>query len=394
MSSEWLLDNAYLIQEQINDIRRSLPQRYYEELPVVAGGPQAGVPRVYRIASEIVAESDGALDAEIIRNFLVAFQTAAPLKIGELWAMPPMLRLRLIECLRSLAIEVEQLQRGSEEADFWANRLITAARRSPERLLKMTEELVQRHPQPTAHFASELVAHLYDEEAPLPIVTSWLERSLRAPLLEVVQQEHRRQAVQQASLSNVIGSCRRLAQIQWGELFEAVSRADVELAKDPAGVYPRIDFETRNRYRDAVEQLAKWSKRSELEIIDRGLALAAAAEDEVERHIGYYLIDDGRPALEREAGCRVPLRELRAALASFARRGVLFRKHFPAHRRGGGRPSRAHGIWHAAIRPLSAQPPPPAAGQRAGCPCGELPRDVAASAAGAAENVLQERRHS
>ena len=310
LSTEWLLDNAYLIQEQINDIRKSLPERYYKELPVVAGGRQAGLPRVYRIASEIVAESDGALDAEIIRNFLVAFQSVAPLKIGELWAVPPMLRLRLIECLRSLAIEVEQLQRGSEEADFWANRLITAARRSPERLLTMTEELVQRHPQPTAHFASELVAHLYDEEAPLPIVTSWLERSLRAPLLEVVQQEHRRQAVQQTSLSNVIGSCRRLAQIQWGELFEAVSRADAELAKDPAGVYLRIDFETRNRYRDAVEQLAKWSKRSELEIIERGLALAATAENEVERHIGYYLIDDGRPALERETKCRVPLPEL------------------------------------------------------------------------------------
>ena len=310
LSTEWLLDNAYLIQEQINDIRKSLPERYYRELPVAAGGRQAGLPRVYRIASEIVAESDGALDAEIIRNFLVAFQSVAPLKIGELWAVPPMLRLRLIECLRSLSIEVEQLQRGSEEADFWANRLITAARRSPERLLTMTEELVQRHPQPTAHFASELVAHLYDEEAPLPIVTSWLERSLRAPLLEVVQQEHRRQAVQQTSLSNVIGSCRRLAQIQWGELFEAVSRADAELAKDPAGVYPRIDFETRNRYRDAVEQLAKWSKRSELEIIERGLVLAATAETEVERHIGYYLIDDGRPALERETKCRVPLPEL------------------------------------------------------------------------------------
>ena len=322
LSSEWLLDNAYLIQQQINDIRRSLPQRYYAELPTVAGGPQAGLPRVYRIASEIIAESDGALDAEIIRNFLVAYQTSTPLKIGELWAMPPMLRLRLIECLRSLAIEVEQLQRGSEEADFWANRLITAARRSPEWLLKMTEELVQRHPQPTAHFASELVAHLYDEEAPLPIVTGWLERSLRSPLLEVVQQEHRRQAVQQASLSNVIGSCRRLGQIQWGELFEAVSWVDVELAKDPAGVYPRIDFETRNCYRDAVEQLAKWSKCSELEIIERGLTLAGAAESEVEQHIGYYLIDDGRPALEREIRCRVPLRErerrwLRAHAAAF-----------------------------------------------------------------------------
>ena len=160
------------------------------------------------MASEIVAESGGALEPETIRNFLVAFQSVTPLNIGELWAVPLMLRLRLVECLRALAIQVEQQQSESEEADFWANRLITAVRHSPARLVEMMAELVGRHPEPTAHFASELVAHLYDEEAALPMVSGWLERSLRAPLLEVVQQEHRRQAVQQTSLANVINSCR------------------------------------------------------------------------------------------------------------------------------------------------------------------------------------------
>ncbi len=306
LSTEWLLDNAYLIQEQINDVRQDLPPHYYEELPVVASGPQAGLPRVYRIASEMVAESDASLDVETIRNFLVAFQTVSTLNIGELWAVPQMLRLRLIECLRSLAIEVEQVQRGSEQADFWASRLIAAARRSPERLLKMMEELVGRHPQPDAHFASELVANLYDEEAALPIVTHWLERCLRAPMLEVVKQEQRRQAVQQTSLANVIGSCRRLPQIQWQDLFEASSRVDRELAKDPAGVYARLDFETRNSYRDAIEQLARWSKTSELQIVSRALERAAEGADEVTRHVGYYFIDGGRRGLEQEARCKVP----------------------------------------------------------------------------------------
>jgi hypothetical protein len=92
------------------------------------------------------------------------------------------------------------------------------------------------------------------------MVTEWLERSLGAPMSEMVQQEHRRQVVQQTSLSNVITSCRRLAQIQWQDLFEAVSRLDVELANDPVAIYSRVDFETRNRYRDAVEQIARWSK--------------------------------------------------------------------------------------------------------------------------------------
>src|SRR5213596_3104546 len=309
LSAEWLLDNAYLIREQVTDLRESLPQKYYGGLPLIASGPDAGLPRVYRVASEMVSNSGGALEPEIIRKFLVAFQAVTPLDIGELWALPLMLRLQLLECLRTLAIQVEQQQSQSEEADFWANRLITAARHSSPRLLRMMEELVERHPEPTAHFSSELMAHLYDEEAALPLVRAWVERFLRAPFLEVMQQEHRRQAVQQTALADVINSCRLLAQIAWPEFFESVSWAESELAADPAGVYARLDFETGDRYRTAVEEIARWSKRSEQEIIDQTLSLAKAAEDEVARHVGYYLIDAGRLALERATGARVPRAE-------------------------------------------------------------------------------------
>src|SRR5213596_3630219 len=309
LSAEWLLDNAYLIREQVTDLRESLPQKQYGKLPLIASGPEAGLPRVYHVASEIVAESGGALEPEFIGKFLVAFQATAPLDIGELWALPLMLRLQLFECLRALAIQVEQQQSQSEEADFWANRLITAGRHSSPRLLKMMEALVEQHPEPSRHFASELVAYLYDEEGVLPLVSGWLERSLRSPLLEVMQQEHRRQAVQQTALTNAINSCRRLAQIQWRELFQSTSWAESELAADPAGVYARLDFETSDRCRSAVEEIARWSRRSEQEIIDQALALAKAAEGEVGRHVGYYLIDAGRSALERTIGARVPLPE-------------------------------------------------------------------------------------
>jgi len=309
LSAEWLLDNAYLIREQVIDLRRSLPQKYYGELPLIANGPKAGLPRVYQVASEIVLESGGALEPEIIRKFLVAFQAIAPLDIGELWALPLMLRLQLLECLRALAIQVEQQQSQSEEADFWAHRLTSAVRHSSTQLLRMMEQLVERHPEPTAHFASELMARLYDEEAALPLVSGWLERSLRAPLLEVMQHEHRRQAVQQTALADVINSCRLLAQITWPEFFQSISWAESELAADPAGVYARLDFETGDRCRSAVEEIARWSKRSEQEIINQALALAKAAEGEVRRHVGYYLIDAGRPVLERVMGARVPLAE-------------------------------------------------------------------------------------
>ena len=309
LSSEWLLDNAYLIREQATELRGSLPRESYGELPLIASGPEAGLPRVYRLAAEIVAESGGALDRETIRKFLVAFQEVAPLDIAELWAVPPMLRLRLVESLRLLAIQVGQQQGESEEADFWANRLITAARHNSSRLLRMMEQLVEQHPEPSAHFAHELMAHLYDEEAALPMVTGWLERFFRAPLHEVMQQEHIRQTVQQTALANLINSCRRLAQIEWRELFESTSRAESELAADPAGIYARTDFETRDRCRGAVEEIARWSKRSEHEIIDAALTLAHSAEGEIARHVGYYLIDAGRPALEQAMKARVPLAE-------------------------------------------------------------------------------------
>src|SRR5947208_7244878 len=309
LSAEWLLDNAYLIREQVTDLRRSLPQKYYGKLPLIGSGSEAGLPRVYHVASKMVSESGGALEPEIIRKFLVAFKEITRLAIVELWALLLMLRLQLLDCLRALAIQVEQQQSQSEEADFWANRLITAARHSSPRLLRIMEELVERHPEPTAHFASELMAHLYDEEATLPLVSGWLERSLRAPLLEVMQQEHRRQAVQQTARADLINSCRLLAQIAWPEFFESVSWAESELAADPAGVYARLDFETGDRCRTAVEEIARWSKRSEEEIIDQALALAKAAEDKVTRHVGYYLIDAGRLTLERATGARVPLAE-------------------------------------------------------------------------------------
>src|SRR5205823_11698788 len=129
--------------------------------------------------------------------------------------------------------------------------------------------------------------------------------SLRAPLLEVMQQEHRRQAVQQTALADVINSCRLLAQITWPEFFQSISWAESELAADPAGVYARQDFETGDRCRSAVEEIARWSNCSEQETIDHALALAKAAQDEVARHVGYYLIDAGRPVLEQVTGARV-----------------------------------------------------------------------------------------
>src|SRR5438067_11684732 len=102
-AGEWLLDNFYLIEEQIRTAKRHLPKGYSRELPRLMNGPSAGLPRAYDIALETIAHGDGRVDPEALSRFVAAYQTVTSLNLGELWAIPIMLRLALIENLRRIA---------------------------------------------------------------------------------------------------------------------------------------------------------------------------------------------------------------------------------------------------------------------------------------------------
>jgi hypothetical protein len=105
-AGEWLLDNLYLIEEQIRLARRHLPKGYSRELPRLSQGPSITLPRVYDIALEIISHGDGRVDIASLSRFVLAYQTITPLKLGELWAIPIMLRLALIDNLRRVASRV------------------------------------------------------------------------------------------------------------------------------------------------------------------------------------------------------------------------------------------------------------------------------------------------
>ena len=98
-AGEWLLDNFYLIVEQIRTAKRHLPKGYSRELPRSLNGPSAGLPWVYDLALETISHGDGRVDPEGLSSFIAAYQTVIALKLGELWAIPIMLRIALIENL-------------------------------------------------------------------------------------------------------------------------------------------------------------------------------------------------------------------------------------------------------------------------------------------------------
>ncbi len=126
-ASEWFLDNYHLIEEQIRTSRKHLPKGFSRQLPVLTNGSSAGLPRVYDLALELISHVDGRIDADGLRAFVVSYESVAPLRLGELWAVPIMLRLALLENLRRVALRITAGRRDRERADYWVDQLVEVA---------------------------------------------------------------------------------------------------------------------------------------------------------------------------------------------------------------------------------------------------------------------------
>jgi len=307
-SAEWILDNAYIVQGQINDVRLNLPRGFYRELPVLDSEPYRGLPRIYHMAREMIRNTDGWLDRHNIGDFLEEYQAVSPLTIGELWAFPMMLRIALITNLCRLTQRVDLRLGERDNADFWAHRLLAASWCDPNQLLRVLAEMAERHPEPSPHFASQITSHLSDEDAALVPVRTWLEQKLRIPLSEMLQREQSEQALDRASIGNAITSLRQLTLLDWREIFEQQSLVERVLVQDPSGHYPSMDFDTRDSYRAAVEQMSRLTRLQEDEVARRAIVLAAQAREaggeERLGHVGWFLKGRGRPELLSSMGAK------------------------------------------------------------------------------------------
>ncbi len=308
-AGEWLLDNFYLIEEQIRMVRRHLPKGYSRELPRLQNGPSAGLPRVYDIALEIISHGDGRADPESLGSFVAAYQTVTRLKLGELWAVPIMLRLALIENLRRVGARIAADRAERNLANTWADQMTEIAEKDPKSLILVIADMARSDPQLGSAFVSEFSRRLQGQSAALAFPLTWVEQRLSESGLTIEQQvqaENQKQAADQVSLSNSIGSLRFLGAMDWREFVETMSAVEQTLRSDPAGVYGRMDFATRDRYRHVVEKIAKRDRMSESEVAREAIRLAGEAaavdnSDDRSAHVGFYLIDKGLRQLEETA---------------------------------------------------------------------------------------------
>ncbi len=313
-AGEWLLDNYWLIEEQIHIARRHLPRGYSRKLPRLAEGPSAGLPRVYDLALEGISHGDGRLDIKTFRRFAASYQRVAPLSLGELWAIPIMLRLALIENIRRVACRVMGAWRDQSTAIEWADRLIEAAEKDSADTVAVLARLASSAPPETSAFVAEFARRLQGQGTllahPLTLIEEFLTRK-GTSLDQQVRQDTQEQATDQVSMSNSIASLRMLASVNWQEFIESLSLVEATLLRDPAGVYGRIDFATRDRYHHKIEVLAQKNGLPELLVAQTILKLATArfqnenlpgGKETIERrdtHVGYFLSGDGARELRR-----------------------------------------------------------------------------------------------
>ena len=159
-AGEWLLDNFYLVEEQIRTARRHFPKGYSRELPLLANGPSMGLPRVYDIALEAIAHGDGRVDPESLDRFVAAYQKVGDLKLGELWAIPIMLRLALIENLRRVSARIAAGMIARNQAGAWANQMIDIAESDPKNLIVVTADMARSNPELVSSFVAELARQI------------------------------------------------------------------------------------------------------------------------------------------------------------------------------------------------------------------------------------------
>jgi cyclic beta-1,2-glucan synthetase len=298
--AEWLLDNFTIVEEQLRQIREDLPHGFYRELPKTGDG----LPLVYSLALELIAHSDSALDQETIARFLLAYQEETPLSIGEVWAFPVMLRFALVENLRRLAMQL----RGNRTCRVRTHGMME------QWCTSKTWVWDEQSLESCAPIALELMEQQHDDTGECAARLKEFEKRLTALGIDpanCIRQANQQQAVNQVTIGNVITSMRLISALDWMAFFERVNVAEQVLRKDPAGIYMQMDPLTRNRYRQIVEKLAKWGKGSDIDVAREVLILSRVAKQrvrpDIEQHVGYYLVDEGRAALEKALNIRPPV---------------------------------------------------------------------------------------
>ncbi len=309
-AAQWLLDNNYLVEGTISQVKRDLPKRFYRELPTMEIAPGKSVPRALAIAWVYVANSDSTVATQMFKAIVDGYQSIEPLYIGELWALPSLLRFVLIENLRRIAVRVNRARDMRAIANEVADRLHGLQDADDLLVLRAYTDYAR-----DTTFATQLLYRLRDGSQNAGKALTWLENELEksgSDAEEIIIGEHQTLSSGNVTTGNVISGLRLINDQDWTVWFEDVSRIDALLREHTN--YAKLDFASRDQYRTAIEDLARYSKLSEFQVAERATEFAESdvllptEEHSLQKDysdVGFFLVGPRRSELEQTIGYRL-----------------------------------------------------------------------------------------
>lgn len=320
-AGEWLLDNYYIIEETVKTIKKELTLKNYKNLIGIATGPYEGFARIYVLATEIVAYTDAKIESHTLEDLLKSYQNKKTLNMEEIWTIGIFLQIAIIENIRNVCEKIYSVQVQKYKVEDIIERLVeykTVSEQTfndkPTYKTKIIEQGQIKYPF-IEYMSYRLKRYGKKAYSYLEILEEQVLK-MGTTVSDVIKKEHFDIAVKKVAIGNCIKSIKEIQRINFLEIFENINGVEELLKKDPAGVYPNMDYKTKSYYRNKIKEISKRTKISELYITKKALELAQRNVNSIEAdnvytkqsdnqpdktsHIGYYLISDGIHDLYKE----------------------------------------------------------------------------------------------
>ena len=307
-AGEWILDNFYIIEEVIQQIEKELTMKKYVNFVGIQNGQYVGFARIYVLASEIVAYTDNIIRSESLEKYLTSYQNKRALNMDEIWNIGIFLQIAIIQNITDICIKIYNSQVQKYKVKNIIERLVEKKDRNklefkPISMNKLEKQDFQDINYSFIEYMSYCLKK-YGKKAYgyLKILEEETEKA-GITVQDAIQKEHFDIAICKTSMANCIISMKKIQRINFLEIFEKINGVEEILNQDPINIYNKMEYKTKELYRNNIKELAKQSNISEIYISRKILELCRRTDlQNKQKHIGYYLIDDGRKELCYELG--------------------------------------------------------------------------------------------
>ena len=308
-AGEWLLDNFYIIEQSVKQIKRELTLKKYMNFVGLKTGKYEGFARIYVVASEIVAYTDNRINKENLEDYLRAYQNKKYLNMEEIWNIGIFMQIAIIENIRQICERIHSAQIQKYKAKQIVEKFFENQGEKHNLKAEVKENVKINAIDNSKYSFIEYLSYLLKKygkksNSYMQALEEIVERS-GMTVSEAIRKEHFDIAVRKVSIGNSILTIKSIQRINFSEVFETVNGVEELFKKDPSGIYEKMDYKTKEYYRDQIKEIGVKTKISEIYIAKKLLELAQKSkEGSKENHIGYYLIDKGKTLLYQELGFR------------------------------------------------------------------------------------------